>query len=413
MGTSGNQITYTKVSGETPEINTSTVQSSWSGSGPVYTKSMSAAVMFQDNIALVRANSLACSDGNWFTSGTTTYYRPTSGTPSNHRVTSLADPGAAAALGFDLTNRRYITLSGLTFKNNGWALYANYMIATVSNISLIVTGCNFQYNANSIQITQGVTPDNNHSVTNCTFNYNMGAIKFYGGPHTNLTITDNIINNTGMIDGTNTWATAYTAEFDEEGIGLQATSNSTIARNSIVGGWCQGIFMYNWSGGSCNNNNIYSNIICNNRLRGFYIAGDGTFGFSGNKIYSNIFANCGTEIGVVIDWHQGSAANATNYFYNNTIAGGGKAGVGSLITFYNAVNQQIAVKNNIFTNWPYAATILNGTGMVFDYNCWYKATASREWCNGSWQTYSQWVAAGMDTHGIGATKNPLFFNSNC
>lgn len=84
--------------------------------GGIYTKAaVSTQILFEDNVALKKASSAACSDGNWYQDGTDTgtlYYKPTSGTASDHTV----DRTRYVSNGFISYDHSYLTFENLTIQ---------------------------------------------------------------------------------------------------------------------------------------------------------------------------------------------------------------------------------------------------------------------------------------------------------
>lgn len=192
--------------GYKPILDNMTILTGWGGSGPVYTLSLAADhVIYEDWLLLPRASSAACTDGNYFWSSGTLYYKPTSGTPSARKVQYSNDIVA------------YIhNCSGMTFFNLsivGAPLFASATSPGIINFATINTDFyagGLKVGANGIgQQVNGVTVDS------CTFDHCLQnsirlASDYGNGPTTGLTniyITQTIITNHNTDGNGNMWDT--------------------------------------------------------------------------------------------------------------------------------------------------------------------------------------------------------------
>ena len=72
--------------------------------------------IIEDDKPLIPATSSNCSDGSWYWSGNTLYYKPSSGTPSKHTVNRTIDGG-----GVHINEQSWIVINDITFIAGGGA----------------------------------------------------------------------------------------------------------------------------------------------------------------------------------------------------------------------------------------------------------------------------------------------------
>jgi len=397
-GDSGNVITYT-ASG-TPVISSSTTITGWGG-GPVYTKAIATNVngVYEDTVQLQKATTTACVDGNWILNGGTLYYKPTSGVATDHTVV-YNDPDYGS--GFYVSGKSYITINGLTFRNNWYGVYVN---GTSNSIT---------YTNNSfVSCLQGIvhwtTANTSGHLVNLNYFYrcSLGAsfLVTSGVPtYTNITVSNNNFIDIGTVDGTVTWSTITNAEKDLESVSGQNLKDSTVTSNTMTGGNNTPVYFYSINGVVLSNNTISRNYVNTSAhtYSGIRLAGDATGGHIGTIIRNNIINNGGT---FSIALKQSSNSNAQNFIYNNTIYGGN---TGIKIQSVTEAPNYWTVKNNIiygnsgsnaYIDPAYEATI------IFDYNLYGSVTGDIFATFSGVESWTAWKAHGLDSHSI--SGNPL------
>jgi hypothetical protein len=376
----------------------------------------------EDNIPLQIATSDALSDGQWYYSYPTLYYKPSSGTPSSHVVTFIQDNTSTSATtyncGINLSNQSYINITGIELIDTFVGVITVETTAQSNNIS--VTYCSFLYNAYSGIQFFTLTGASNGNLSNNYFEYcaqgptlETQAVS-NASTFNNFTMNYNTVVGVGAINGTTAWNTVTGKSNDEEGIGAQDLTNSFIEYNTITGGISnQGaIVLYN------NNSGISSgNLTAFNLINGVNGGGNGLLmwtggtnsGYNGNQTVYNIIIN---STGYPFSIGQGTAATVQNLFANNVIAGNN----GDPILILSGTSIYLTFKNNILFNNSGSQTYFTGVyntdvpdaTFICDYNL-YPAAPTFGSSNTS-KTWAQWQALGYDTHAV--VGNPLFTNGS-
>ncbi len=406
-GSSGSPITYGAYSaGVAPILSAGVVRTGWAGpdGSGVYSLSSLSNIgnITEDDLTtggmLLRASSSACSNGNWyFNSGTgIAYYKPTSGTPSDHTVTTYATTNQPFYL---YTNFHYITIQDLTLIGYT-AVYSVNVDATTDHI--IVQRCTIRDSIRGFYSqSRAGYPTQNITIKNNTFSRNAYNIYFEsdnGGDDT--AYADTIVIQYNKFINTNepyNAAVALSTGNDRDGFDAQNIRNSIIEYNEITG-HCSpyGISLWATNGFAATNNIIRYNYIHDlSNAAGIICTSGGTStGGDYEQIYSNIIINCAGNSsysygGLIL--YRGQDSTHKSQIYNNTI--------------WNCVNgldfgtgpnknpaDYFVVKNNIIGgnsgyNIKMEGTVLNN---VFNYNNYYPATGNCFSYNGAAKTYLQW-----------------------
>ena len=158
--------------------------------------------LFEDDIPLYQAASSAVQTGQFFWSGSTLYYKPTSGTPANHLIT-----GHYWGYGVECqyTVNNYITLDGLVFKGAG--IYNKTNAGSMHD--WIIQNCDFLYKS----VSFWHSPSNTYywsdvTIQNCTFDYCESAsisceLADMGSTYLRLNILNNKITHNNMLPSGN------------------------------------------------------------------------------------------------------------------------------------------------------------------------------------------------------------------
>jgi hypothetical protein len=349
-------------------------------------------IFYQDGIPLIpMASSAACTDGSWFCTNTTIYYKPATGTIANHTITVgniLAITGYAP--GLDLSDCSYITVDGLEF--DAFATGIQTFDIAAGTVGLTIQNSTFNYCQHGLMIMPDTGNNTNMTVQNCLFYRNQCAINMYTtsspgnrpnqtwGTNIGCKILNNEMSQNGTIDGTTHWIYGT----DYEGIGLQNFMNGTISNNYIHDGFQIGIIFYNLNTRSSDNNTISNNRIFNNNKGGLDFMGDnmdqgstGDYSFNNNFISNNLFVNSaytGVFDGTIVIY-QGVNTTGMNYFVNNTLSGSS-----NIVTFPTSRAPFFTIENNIYYNpgtydfvswlWP-----TKPASLTMDYNLYYSSPA--------------------------------------
>jgi hypothetical protein len=397
---------------------------SWTANDPVsgvwsYTTYTRYAV-WQDSVPLKHASSSSCTDGNWYYGSGKVYYKPTSGTLTDHVVELYVN-------GLNLNNKSFITVDGIYFTKCYYSISNQPSSVTLAHSSNItVKNCAFTNSLSGVAIRVDNTVSTTITVSNNTFDY-VGQSVFVGGlgedaelyPHNtdSVTISNNIISHCSQPYGAvgYDWSTASSVDY--EGIGTQNLTNSSIYNNAISGN-CRGIVFYTATGGTSYNNNIFSNSINTTRPGMMVITPSNTkTNLYNNRIYYNIIYGSASDdyawyhAGVIIQ--DTTSTGTINKFYNNVINGGlsnlwftGAGGVNN--TYY------WEVKNNIFSNptnfnigeYPTPAA----GNVIYDYNLYYPVGSNSFYTGGATRNYTDWKSiGGRDAHSV--TGDPKFISA--
>ncbi|MGB9669220.1 MAG: hypothetical protein ACPL0B_02430, partial [Anaerolineales bacterium] len=347
-GSSDNYITIRPYgSGDNPIIHGGTLVTSWSGpdNNGVYKSSGWCAWLLEDNVALKKASSEICFDGNWFFNPISKiiYYRPTNNILKNHKV-FIIKRGSGIAF---TNSSSYIIIDGIKFI--GLGIYKGSADINLNNI--IVNNCIFNNSLNGIWIDIGRHTSYYHNILiyNNIFNYcrhNIYLISQTAPYHgfRNIVIRNNqMLNSNGLVCGERWIATG-----DADGISLQNLRDSIIEYNDISG-HCDGIGgITHWiaNGYAGTGNIIRYNYI--HDIKGAGIANDAcTFGTANCQIYGNIISNFGTGSsgpygGIRLNRAQTSSKHSL--VSNNTICNG------DIGIYFNALTDYYNIVNNIIYN---------------------------------------------------------------
>jgi len=437
-GDPGNPVTFTNYSsGALPVLDMSVAVTSWTENDPVagvYSDNTYSGRyrLWEDNVALVVATTSSCTDGNWYTSGGKTYYKPTTGVPGDHdvRVHSYAN--------LYLNNKDNITIDGLAFTKFMYAIFADGLAdPPTASDNIIVKNSYFYNGMNAVFL--GVTGATmyNSLVDNNTFEY-VGTGAYCGGGGDSspdgipAIVVDNcVISNNTMTNCCTPYG--YTAEYvvdgggtDCEGFSGQNVINSEWHHNS-VSGICRGVYNYIHPDSASHDLKIRHNYIDTTRF-GIMTGG---YGYDNaveynNEIYSNIILSTGEledggrNAGLVLS-PTASVTGTINKIYNNTIDGN-EANIYLLSGGDNVLYYEI--KNNILSNptgisgsagladhfFQYMAD--PGEYLDIDYNLYYPASSSSNFYQGSGKTFAQWKALTPNRDANSVVGDPSFVSAS-
>ena len=351
-GTTGNVITINSYGTGMANLNGGVVisPSEWSGPDangfyktslidyPPYTKYF----ISEDGVYLKR---YSAGSGNYYYDANYAYYKPTSGGPSNHIVRKHR------FYGIFLGNHDHITIAGfnIIYFSDGIAGIIssgteanNYITVTNSKFSDMMIGfwTDF-YNA----VSTGIT------ITNNTFEYIRMSMEFQShsdchggtGNFDSVNVSYNTITNGNAVRGASgyNWENVDTADWDEEGIGFQALTNSSVHHNSISGN-IRGIVFFVCAGLDAYNNRFYNNYVKTDRNPIQFEPAIGAKSFYLNRAYYNVLDG-GSKDGFAGAFR---ASNVTlpvsqyNYIYNNVLANGTNGIIGSATMDYYVIKEQ-------------------------------------------------------------------------
>ncbi|RLI40648.1 hypothetical protein DRO59_08780 [Candidatus Bathyarchaeota archaeon] len=402
-GSDGNPITFGAYgTGEKPIIHGGTTIPSDSWSGPnengVYTYSYSGIIWFvaEDNNLIPHASDATCIDGNWYWDeiNQILYYKPTSGTPSDHIVDRVTRPNC-----INLYNKHHISIQNLNIMLSvdgmiGSAKTHSITDITISNCEISkcrwgikFEGRNGNNNSNIIILNNNLT-NNGESIFLGTYDENNET-------HKNCSIIGNTIENTGITTGSEYWEEIIHGNM--EAIGLQNLNNSDVTNNHIINGAPDGGIVLWTNQNSTSNNNLFKGNYLKNLL-GFGIAPGGAYAnnTTNNTVAYNIIVNCGQGSSPP---YGGLRLNRPQYpsnkIYNNVL-------VGNDINIYlYSLTDDYIIKNNISFNPVNYHVRRDGEigNNVLDYNCYYPDGSSKFLLDGSNYSFSDWkTQTGQDSH---------------
>ncbi len=405
----------------------------WTGSG-IYTKSFTiqtcCSILFEDGVPLTKASSSSLTDGNWYGSGGTLYYTPTSGTAANHTVTVCnINNGYIPAI--DLSDQQYVTVNGIQFNSDGVGVKTFDLTAT-GTLGLIVQNCVFNYCQTGIFFMPDVGNNTNSIFQKNQFYRCQCGIRMYTtsamggrpgqtwGTHTGCKILNNSMSQIGTTDGTTHWQSSITGT-DYESIGLQNFMSGTVQGNTTNGGFNLGLSWYNLNTRESSNNLIKGNIFTSTGKEAIILIGDNSTGsynyaYNNNTFCNNLFVNTNliNAVNGTVYIYQGVNTTTQNLLVNNTFSG-------STNTWYFATSNApyFTIENNlVYDAGPYR-WIEWGWGtkpasLTVAYNMYYEdgsnaGGASAPFAFGSNKTLTQMQTLVMETHSI-VGINPLFNN---
>ncbi|MGO9213715.1 MAG: hypothetical protein ACLP9S_07450 [Syntrophales bacterium] len=443
-GTNGHPIIYRNSPGATPILDmTTTISSSgWTDlGGGLYRKSLTTMLLFEDNVSLKSATSSAVSNGNFYCDHVgNLYYRPTSGTPSNHTVEDLNYYSFYYYGALDLNEKSYITVYGLTFDRCPIGIYfgSNLTTPTATTMTGItihdntMTRCHWGIFGNISNHTAVVS---NASIYNNICSYCEAGISVWTNSdtaaghsehHTGHTITENQVLHLGSVSSTLKFSAAYlyyAYGVDREGISFQDIQNSTISGNYVqtdltdLNDTQRAIYFFLNPNGTADTsgNSVLGNYISGYFQQDIYVEmTTGTAGFQNNTIAYNII-------------NSSSASGNNNHIYIWAITTNPETGINYLVnnTLYTASGLPLGfagtdvgywvVRNNIVDSAVTSYFLVNVTTphLTIDHNLYYPNAASGGFqIGGSGLTYAQWQGDGYDTSGSITSANPLFVNAS-
>jgi len=448
-GTKGHPILYKNAEGKKPVIDLSVDvggSSGWTNmGGGVYRKKGCGRVFWEDDVPLKAATSQACNDGKWFypMGALTLYYKPTSGTPSNHLIRSMWFDRELTPYGLDLRNRSNITVQGLKFVRCGGGIgHGQNLSSPVSPITNIVLRNNMfsrcmwaiwsQVNNNGVESDVSIH-DNfidycNSGISAWT---NSDSTPGHTQHHARYSITGNRIVHHYSITDSKVWSDVLLTSYyytDHEGISFQDVQDSVISDNSISATfdkdftsdeyWTRAIFLYLTNGRTpTSGNSILRNYIYGHYEPAIYItSASGHAGFQNNVIAHNVMYYDGSyseHHSFITRSTSDNNLSGTNYFINNTILNSRK-GLAVSASYYKDGNW--VVRNNIISSYDkiFISPANDKGNFTFDHNLYSNTTGFQigniamkfyEWKNkkkydavGSIIGNPRFVSAGKDFH---------------
>ena len=414
-GEEGRPITFGAYGeGEKPIIHGGTTIPSDGWSGPnengVYTYSYSGIIWFvaEDNNLIPHASDATCIDGNWYWDEVNQilYYKPTSGTPSDHIVDRVTRPNC-----INLYNKHHISIQNLNVMLSvdgmiGSAKTHSITDITISNCEISkcrwgikFEGRNGNNNSNIVILNNNLT-NNGESIFLGTYDENNET-------HKNCSIIRNTIENTGITTGSEYWEEIIHG--DMEAIGLQNLNNSDVTNNHIINGAPDGGIVLWTNQNSTSNNNLFKGNYLKNLL-GFGIAPGGAYAnnTTNNTVAYNIIVNCGQGSSPP---YGGLRLNRPQYpsnkIYNNVL-------VGNDINIYlYSLTDDYIIKNNISFNPVNYHVRRDGeiSNNILDYNDYYPTTGAKFRLDKIDYNFANWKSrSSQDVHSI--DQDPLFIDAS-
>ncbi len=335
-----------------------------------------------------RASNKRLTNGLWFGTSDFLYFRPSSGNPNNHEVTAIERIYSFDS-GIWLSDQKYVTVSGLTFKALAVGIYTRDLADGTEG--LIVEDCDFHYCQSAIFFLPNESNNRNAIIRDNYFYRNHNGVRMYtesalapgpnvNGRHINCQIVNNEFFEEGTWNGTERWDYGFT---DFEAIGLQNFSEGIISDNYIHDGVAIGIILYNLEGMSSDDNRITRNRIIDNNRVSLFLTGEGNqnkarYGYSGNMISHNIFAGEKESSNPGIWLDQGNLSNQTNYFVHNVCVGQTQ----QIQITQASIPAYFSIQNNIFYGVEYNISIYQNQApaeLVLDYNLYYSKPEAKGW----------------------------------
>lgn len=424
-GSVGNPIVISSYeTGVKPIFSSQILTASWTliGSGVYSTTGWSGSIyafLWEGNKSIAKASSSACSDGQWYYSAGTTYYKPTSGTPADHVIQYARLYGSTGnyTAGINVSDRSYITITGLQFQRCGEGITSWDSGAGTTGIE--IKNCEFYYSQDGVLLLPGANHNSNALIHDNYFKWCHNAVRLYctlatkagettASQNKNCKIYSNEMDECGTIDGTTLWSSLYGTDY--EAIGLNNIQNCLIYENYIHGGHQIGVNIWNIANQYGRNNLVYRNHIKDNGYTPISLDGNpASIGYSGNWIFYNLIINSGNASGFTFS--QGLSETGMNYFVNNTCTGDW-AGF-KLYTTYNAA-MYLTIQNNLFFATDIYYSRINGvpTNLLINNNMYqHKSGGSQSFLvNNAVKTFAEFQAMGYETNG--SINDPLFVSSN-
>lgn len=421
-GSIGNPIVITSYGiGSKPVFTSPILLANWTSiGGGIYTTSPGIGSIYtyvwEDGKSIDIASSSALTDGDWYYTGGTSYYKPSTGTPSNHILNYSRLYGAMGGYynytpAIDISDRSYITVTGLRFNYCGIGITT---WDTSGTNTIEVKNCEFYDCHDGVMMQSNTGHNTNTLIHDNYFKYCMNAIRMYINPNYQLSelrnckIYRNEMYAVGTIDGTTRWDVSYGTDY--ESIGLQNIQNCEIYDNYIHEGYNIGINTWNTANMFSRNNLYYRNYIEN--IPDTPIAFDSnpnSIGYSGNWVYNNILINTGISAG--FSFTQGLSEAGMNYFVNNTCIGDW-AGFKLYTTYSTAI--YLTIQNNIFYGTGNYYSRINGipTNLVINYNMYKTKTGGSPYfyIDNTSLTFAQFQIIGYEINGT--VNDPLFVSTS-
>lgn len=438
-GSDDKPIVYRNADGDRPVIDLSMDigSSCWKDMGNgVYRKKGYGRVFWEDGIPLKAASDETLKDGDWFyPSGShKLYYKPTSGTPSDHTIETIWFDMVWAPYAIDLRNRSHIEIAGLNIRRVGGGIgHGSIKKSPVRNITDIVIHNNnireCMWGIWSQVFKNGVESDvkiHNNKISYC----NSGISAWTGSSreqghtqhHKRYTISHNKILNLYSITEEKVWSDALLKSHyytDHEGISFQDVQDSVISDNVITTTyskdmtsdqyWSRAIYLYLTNGDSpTTGNKVLRNKISGHYNPSIYISTARNFeGFEDNIFAYNSIHYALSDKGQAsfeINAATNNPLSGKNYFVNNTIVNDSE-GLG--IWFYGKMAGNWVVKNNIIKS-PLLVKIseANLSGNIEFNNNIYLANASWGFLQGAaGLQFAVWQKTGQDNKSRKADPN--------
>jgi len=321
---------------------------------------------FENDIALKKASSSSCTDGNWYydIEAKTLYYKPINGNPEEDAYT-LTKPMTI----WIRADCEYLTIDNLKFVASG--IYAsNHKLDHIT-----VQNCDFSNCYMGIRFDLGscIQSGRNITIKNNYFDYCRENIYFinqrspYLGWDKIIISKNKITHSNGLTNG-EIWETAG----DRDGISLQHLSNSIVEYNDISGHCDEVAGITHWASpkedATATGNIFRYNYIHDVEGSGICI-GSGRLATMNFEIYCNIIANFGT--GRTRKYYGGlrlnskQTENQPTKVYNNTIYNGD---VGIFLYSYP---HNYHIFNNIISNISkYYIYCFSGKDNEINFNCY-------------------------------------------
>jgi hypothetical protein len=316
----------------------------------------------------------------------------------------------AACITFDSGNNRNIIIENFHFT----FCHGIYATAARGNLEQVtIRNCQFSYNPIAIAIFARHGHDNrkiaveDNEITNAGQAIIIGS---YGnGTEVNhqIVVKNNAIFATGFLNGREPWSKL--GRFDEEAIGLQNLSDSTVAGNKVSGGAKGGGISY-WANGKAQSfaKNTYSRNYIHDIEGACIIIGGSGSNNSQSVISYNLLVRCG------LDKSKPNGALRLNrpqvgrsIVHNNTIIGG------DLSVFLNSLSNGYIISNNISAAPMYQHVYRGEIGIAANAlrrNLYFPDGPKKYHHRGVDLGFAQWRQA-TKRDGDSVTAVPLFENS--
>lgn len=430
-GTKANVITINSYGSGKAMIDGSLMISSnaWTANDPVtgvysIPATLARMPLYEDDVPVPYATTSSCLDGNtYWQRGVKNYYKPSSGTPSNHTLQYYRPGSDSLGIGLDLGANSYITIDGLSFRRWRTDIGTSVTINGTHNDYVTIMNCSFDDSGWGIYIFATQATSTNITIAKNSFSHLMNSLELASvkceqvgdiGKFDTVTISNNIISNCSQAKNTSSIFTNYVtigSGFDTEGIGLQNIKNSIISANNI-NGLCRGVVLYACSN-SQTHNNLFSNNFIDTSQAPIILYNNKAGKFYENNLYYNILRggrSDGWDSALVLQ----NAYAGMNYIYNNTIIS-----TAGHIVEYVWIADYFTFKNNIFVHSDNYGHIFDSAyeipHTVFDYNLWsaFPESYALYVLNSNYYTYAQWRGTlGFDTHSPAKTSDPLFASAS-